>query len=362
MHVEQMPQIKIYRVEQSRINEVDWDNLIFGKHYSDHMFVADYRDGQWTDLRIVPYEKISVYPALIAFHYGQEIFEGLKAYRTVNGRVAIFRPDKNIKRMNESARRMAMPEFPFDWFLEAMKKLVSIDKDWVPAGDDVALYIRPFMIATDEYVGVRPSDTYKLFIITSPVGPYYAKPLNVKVERKFVRAFPGGTGDAKAAGNYGGAMMPTALAKEEGFDQLLWTDGIHHEYIEESGTMNVFFIINGTIITPPLTGTILPGVTRDSIITLCRDIGVPVEERQITVRELFEAHEKGILEDAFGSGTAVTIHHIARITDILPNGERRTIELPSPEKREISNRLKEVLEGIKRGKYPDRHSWLVYVD
>lgn len=353
--------IRIEKVSRSRLSEVDLsspDKIPFGRIFSDHMFVADYYDGEWRNLCIVPFGKLELSPAVMALHYGQSIFEGMKAFKDVRGRAVLFRPEMNARRMIRSAERMAMPPVPEDLFLQAVKELVRIDKDWIPAGEDSALYIRPVQFATDEYIGVKPSQTYKFLIFACPVGPYYPKPVRVLVERHYSRACPGGTGFAKAAGNYGASLMPARLAQQQGYDQLLWTDCVEHRWIEESGTMNVFFVIDGVIVTPPLDrGTILPGVTRDSIITLFRDNGYRVEERPISVDEIVEAHRKGRLEDAFGTGTAATV---TQIEAIGVDGE--DLILPPVEDRYHSRWAKEKLTAIRLGKEPDPYGWVVPVE
>ena len=306
--------ISINPVQNSRINTVDFNNLPFGREFSDHMFICDYKQGEWTSPRIVPTQNISIHPSTTALHYGQAIFEGMKAYKLEGGTPALFRPTKNIDRFNISAERMAMPAFPADLFLEALEELINLDKKWIPDQEGNSLYIRPFMFASDEYVGIKPADNFKFIIFTSPVGAYYPLPVSVWVTEDYCRAFPGGVGFAKAAGNYGATLNPVIKAKELGFDQILWLDGIERKYVQEIGTMNVFFIINDTLLTPGLEqGTILNGVTRDSTIQLARDMGYAVEERDISIDEILEAHQNGFLQDAFGTGTAATISHISAI-------------------------------------------------
>jgi branched-chain amino acid aminotransferase len=346
--------IRVEKTLQSKLSEVDFNNLPFGKIFSDHMFIADYKDGQWQDLRIEPFANLSLHPATSCFHYGQAIFEGLKAQRDSHGNILIFRPDQNAERINLTAERMAMPEVPKEMFLQAIDKLLSIDHQWVPSSSESSLYIRPFMIATDEYVGIKESDTYKFIIFTSPVGAYYSAPVKVFISEEFIRAFPGGTGFAKCAGNYAATLYPMHLVKKQGFDQLLWLDGVERKYLQESGTMNVFFQINNVLITPPLDeGTILNGVTRDSVITLARQMNVKVEERKITTDEIFAAIDKGELQDAFGAGTAATIAPIIQI------GYRdKVYQLPPVEGRELSNTVKKTLSNIKMGILPDTYHWI----
>ena len=263
--------------------------------------------------KIEPYGPFTMSPATMVFHYGQAIFEGMKAYRAENGEVTLFRPGKNIARFNQSATRMCMPTVPEDIFMEAIAALVALDKDWVPSGEDASLYIRPFMIATDSYVGVKASDKYAFSIFTCPVGAYYKGSVRVKVERTFTRAAAGGTGYAKAAGNYAGSLYPSMLARHEGYDELIWTDAKEHEYIEESGTMNAMFVFDGTLVSPMTSETILDGVTRDSVIQLATDLNIPVEVRRITVEELRNGLAGGVVSEAFGVGTAATIKPIEEI-------------------------------------------------
>lgn len=346
-------EIDIKKVDKSRINEVDFDNIPFGKVYSDHMFVADFKDGKWQNLRIEPYAPLSLSPASSVIHYGQSIFEGLKAYKDKDGNPVIFRPDKNIERMNISAERMCIPHIPEDMFMEAMQQLLELDKDWIPNRKGTALYIRPVAFATDDYIGIRPSSNYKFMIFTCPVGSYYAEPVKVKIEKKYTRSAAGGTGYAKAAGNYAGSLYPAKLAQEKGYHQLVWTDHKEHAYIEESGTMNIMFVIGDKLITPATGDTILKGITRDSVLTLARDWGMKVEERRVSVAEVVEALENGTLKEAFGVGTAATIAHIALI-----GHEGKDYTLTPVEKREFSNKVLDTLDNIKSGEEPDSYGWL----
>lgn len=349
--------IPVQKTTKSKLQETDFSNLVFGKTISDHMFVADYKNGEWTDLRIEPYAALDLHPANAALHYGQSIFEGMKAYKNEKGEILIFRGDANAHRMNESAARMCMPEIPEEIFMEGLLQLLDLDRNWVPSGKGASLYIRPFMFATDNYIGVKPSDTYKFIIFTCPVGAYYSKPVNVKVETEFTRATEGGTGAAKTAGNYAASLFPALQAQRAGYDQLLWTDGKSHSKIEESGTMNVMFDINGTLITAPTnTGTILKGITRDSVIQLAKDWGMPLEERFLTVSELQEALEKGTLREAFGTGTAATIAHIAKI-----NVNGKDYILPEKNSDAFSNKVLNELDGIKYGDIADTRGWIVKI-
>ncbi len=345
--------ISVNKVNQSKLSETDLENIIFGKIFSDHMLVADYYDGDWQDARIIPYQKISLSPVTTAFHYGQEIFEGLKAYKDKDNNPVLFRPQDNWRRMNVSAERMSMPAVPREIFLDGLKKLLSIDQDWIPTTPGSSLYIRPFMFATDEYVGIKPSDNYKFIIFLSPVNAYYPEPIKVKIDQHYARAAKGGVGYAKAAGNYGASLYPASLAQKEGYSQLIWTDAKEHKYIEESGTMNIFFQIDGTLLTPESDGTILEGIIRDSVIKLAKDENIPVSEKQISVDEIVEAHNNGALEDVFGTGTAATVAHIKAI-----GYEGRDLELPPVEQRKISNKLLSRLKAIQKGEEQDIFGWV----
>lgn len=345
--------VKVTKTTHSRIKEVDWDNLPFGKIFSDHMLVMDYKDGEWQQPEIIPFANLSLHPATSAIHYGQSIFEGMKANRAENGDIFIFRPDMNAKRFQESCERMCMPIIPIDVFTELVRKTVEVDKDWVPNKDGESLYIRPFLFATDEFVGIRPSETYKFVIFTCPVGSYYNEPVNVKIEEFYTRASTGGVGRAKTAGNYGASLYPAKQGQMKGFHQLLWTDGKEHKYVEESGTMNIVFVINGTIVTPSEdSDTILRGVTKRSVLDVAHKWGIPVEERKVSVEEVVTAIKNGTLTDAFGAGTAATIAPIAKI------GYRdEVLELPPIESREISNKIKNYLDDLKAGKEEDVFGW-----
>jgi branched-chain amino acid aminotransferase len=349
-------EIEIKPIAQSRIHEVDFDNLVFGKYYGDHMFVADYIGGEWTNLQIVPYANLSLSPATAALHYGQALFEGMKAYKNEAGDVLNFRPLDNWKRLNKSAARMCMPEIPEEIFMEGLTQLLRLDAAWVPTGESAALYVRPYMFATDGYVGVRPSDTYKFIIFTSPVDGYYSKPPKVKVETEYIRAAAGGVGSAKCAGNYGASLHPTKLAQQQGYDQILWTDASEHAYFEESGTMNVMFVIDGKLITPTVSSTILDGITRKSVIDIARHWGMPVEERQVSVKEVISAIEQGRIESAFGAGTAVVVSPFAAIGY---NGIDYVLPAVTPES--FAARAKTFLTDIRTGKIEDPFGWVVKV-
>jgi branched-chain amino acid aminotransferase len=349
--------IKVTKAEPSRISSVDFKHLPFGKYFSDHMLVADYADGKWQEPEIIPYGPICFDPSLAAIHYGQSIFEGIKAFRMEDGRAAIFRPQENHLRFNKSAFRMEMPAVPEEIFIGGMKKLLEVDQQWIPKDYDHAMYIRPFLFATDHALGVAPSSKYKFMIICSPVGPYYAAPMKISVEENFVRAVPGGVGYAKTAGNYAAALHPTVVAKQKGYDQVLWTDAFEHKYVQECGTMNVFFILGDKVITPDLSsGTILEGITRDSVIKVLADIGKDVEERAISVDELVEAYKAGILTEAFGAGTAATISKIEQL------GYKDFVMTFDPANMPMADKIKNILIEIKEGLVEDTRKWMLYID
>jgi len=343
--------IDIRKADHSRVSEMDFHNIEFAKKYSDHMFIADYDGTEWKDFRIVPYQNISLSPANPAIHYGQSIFEGLKAYKSSDGEVLIFRPISNFHRMNISAERMMMPKLNEDIFMDGMQELVSLDREWVPNVDGTSLYIRPFMFATDEYIGVRPSKTFRFMIITCPVGTYYARPVKVKIEEHYTRAVKGGTGYAKTAGNYAASLYPAHLAQKDGYDQLIWTDGQFHKFIEESGTMNIMFVINDTLITAPVGDTILNGITRDSVLELARSWGMNVEVRPIEVEELIAAIQNKSLQEAFGVGTAATI---ANIEVVAFREKDYVLDLS---KRQFSTKVFDELNAIKTGQIVDSFNW-----
>jgi len=344
--------IKITKAAQSRLAQTDFSQLVFGHTFTDHMLIADYADGEWKNFEIVPYGEIGLSPAISSLHYGQAFFEGLKAYKHEDGQVSVFRPDKNAARFNKSAQRLCMPELPEDLFIQSVAALVDVERDWIPTAENHALYIRPFMFATDPFLGVVPSKTYKFMILTCPVGPYFTKPLRVKFETKFTRAAEGGFGYAKAAGNYAGAMLPTRRAVEEGFDQMIWTDAKEHLYAEEMGAANVMFFLDGVLVTPSTRDTILDGVTRDTVIAMAKDWGIPVEERRVSIAEIVEGAKNGKLTDAFGAGTAATIAPVGSL-----NYEGEEYPLSDPATREFSNRVFNTLNDIRYGRAEDTHGW-----
>ncbi|MGG1661936.1 branched-chain amino acid aminotransferase [Brevibacillus sp. NRS-1366] len=336
------------------------DKLGFGVNFTDHMFVMDYTEGKgWHDPQIVPYSPLSLDPAAMVFHYGQAVFEGLKAYRNKEDKVWLFRPDQNFKRMNRSLERLSMPLVDEEFMVDALKKLVATDKEWIPTESGTSLYIRPFVIATEPCFGVRASHTYKLIILLSPVGAYYAggmEPVKIYVENNYVRAVRGGTGNAKVAGNYAGGLKAQVEAKEKGYEQVLWLDGVENKYIEEVGSMNVFFKVKGEVWTPVLNGSILEGITRDSTIRLLQDWGVPVVEKRISIEDLYTAYNNGELEEAFGTGTAAVISPIG---DLNWNGHQMIIngEKTGP----LTMKLYETMTGIQYGEIEDKFGWSVAV-
>ena len=347
--------IEIIKTSDSRINQFDPQNIQFGKLYSDHMLIAHYDNGVWGKARIEPFRNLSMHPATTFIHYGQSIFEGIKAYKNEQGEALIFRPHDNWKRFNVSAERMGMPAVPEDLFMEGLKELIALDSNWIPSEDGTSLYIRPFMFATDEFIGVKPAEQFTFMIITSPAGPYYSKPVSIYVHDEYTRAFPGGIGYTKAAGNYGASMYPTMKVREMGYDQILWTDAVEHKWVQEIGTMNVFFVIGDKVVTPDLVGgTILAGVTRMSVLTLLKENGIAVEERPISILELEEAYKQGQLKEAFGTGTAASIAPIGSLTY-----QKHLMELPDVATWEIANWLKTALNDIRYGRVADTHNWVV---
>lgn len=348
--------IQVTKVQESKVAEVDFANIPFGRVFSDHMFVADYRDGEWQDYRIIPFGNFSMHPASMALHYGQAIFEGMKASKSKDGEPLLFRPEMHAQRINRSAERLMMPAFPEDVFVEALHRLVDVDAAWIPPQEGSALYIRPYMFATDEFIGVKPSATYKFVIFTGPVGPYYAKPVSLKVEQHYVRAVPGGTGEAKAAGNYAGSLLPAHLAQQQGFDQVVWMGGPQMKHIQEVGTMNIFFVIDGKVITPATDGAILRGITRDCFLKILAEKNIPFEERPLTIDEVAAAYQAGTLQEAFGAGTAAVVSHVAEIA----YDDLRMV-LPPVEDRKIGAMLKDYIDGLRSGRVADTHNWVVPV-
>ncbi|WP_396625751.1 branched-chain amino acid aminotransferase [Luteitalea sp.] len=353
------PVIPVTRTSSPRPRPAE-DALGFGKHFADHMLVVDYVEGQgWLDARIVPYGALALDPAASVLHYGQAMFEGLKAYRQADGRIALFRPDRNAHRMATGAGRLSIPAIDEQLFVQGIAQLVNVDADWVPSAPGTALYIRPTIIATEPFLGVRASKTYTFFVITGPVGAYYAgglKPVRIWVEKERVRAVKGGIGAAKAAANYVASLQVAEEARARGCDQVLWLDAIGHEYVEEVGTMNLCLVIDGTLVTPPLGGSILPGITRETVLTMARDFGLPVEERLVSITEVREAHASGRLQEVFGVGTAAVVSVVGTLAsdegDMVINGGN-----PGP----IANRLYDAITRIQYGLDPDPRGWRVII-
>jgi len=345
--------IKVIENTNSKLNDLDFDNIPFGNVFSDHMFVVDYLDGKWQNPQIVPFSSIEVHPATMALHYGQAIFEGMKASISADGQPMLFRPEEHVIRLNHSAARLCMPELPGELFLEGLKKLTWIDRSWIPPQEGSALYLRPFMFATDGNVGVRPSNTYRFMILALPVGPYYERAVSLLAEKKYVRAVRGGVGEAKAAGNYAASLLPAQIAKEKGYDQVLWLDAHEFKYIQEVGTMNIFFVLKDKVITPATEGAILKGITRKTIIEVLKNEGYTVEERKISIDEIKTAYTDGELVEVFGSGTAAVVANVNKVADgdFIMEFDKSHWEL--------SNRLKKYINGLRKGTIEDPYGWTV---
>lgn len=343
--------INIQKVETSRIGQVDFSNLTFGSTFSDHMFECDYKDGAWQNPTIKPYGPLTISPAAKVFHYGQAVFEGMKAYKDDNGKIWLFRPEQNFLRINKSSVRMAIPEFPRDIFFEALTTLVKIDKDWVKPGIGNSLYLRPFVMATQVGVGASPSTEYKFMILMSPAQAYYTGDVKVVIADHYSRSANGGVGAAKAAGNYGAQFFPTNLAREKGFQQVIWTDASNHQYLEEAGTMNVFFRVNDTLLTAPISDRILDGVTRKSVIALAKHDNIKVEERPVLVSEIVEAAKNGSLKEIFGAGTAAVISPVSAFSY-----KDETFELEKQDDG-FANRFKKELMDIQYNRSEDPFDW-----
>jgi branched-chain amino acid aminotransferase len=345
-------QIPVQFTTHSRLDEMNLDELEFGKYISDHMLVADYANGKWGTPRVIPYSDLSLSPSTLALHYGQTVFEGMKAFHMKDGSINIFRIDRHYERFVRSLERMCMAVVPKKLFTESIMKLVEVDKKWVPAKQGSALYIRPFMYASEAKFGVKVSEQYRFVIFTGPVPSLYANPIRLKVETHYIRAAKGGTGFAKCGGNYGGAFYPTQQARKEGYDQVLWTNACDNKYVEESGMMNVMFVIDGILVTPPLSDSILDGITRDSLLTIAKDLGIEVQERPVALLELEKAFADGKLSEAFGVGTAALV---APVKTIHINGT--DYDLPVYQKDALMFKLKQKLEEIRTGYKPDVYGW-----
>ncbi len=349
------PAIKIEKTKQSKINDIDFNNLPFGQELTDHMFVCDFKNGKWQQPQIVPYQNLSLDPSSKIFHYGQSVFEGMKAYKDEDDNILLFRPLENQKRINISAKRLAIPEFPEDYFMEGLKTLLKLEKDWIPTTEGSSLYIRPFVFATGNGFHASPSDEYKFIIACSPSGAYFGGKVKVLIEQKYSRSANGGVGYAKAGGNYAGQFYPTQLAVDKGYQQVIWTDDTSHKYIEEAGAMNIFMRINDTLITAPTSERILDGITRKSLIEIAKDEGINIEVRKITVDELTNAAENGTLKEMFGAGTAAVISPIAGF-----GYQDKDYDLPVLEDT-FAARLKKRITDIQYNRSEDKFGWRVVV-
>jgi branched-chain amino acid aminotransferase len=355
--VESPAVLRVHPTRRSRLPGLDLAAVPFSSVMSDHMLVAEYDDGQWRRAEIRPYGPLELSPSITALHYGIAVFEGLKAHRTADGRVALFRPRENARRLNRSAGRLAMPAVPDALSVAGLQQLIDVDRAWVPPSGAGALYVRPCLFSTDESIRVKPAERYLFVIFTFPFGSYYAAPVDVVVTERYVRAFPGGTGDVKPAGNYAAALRADLEARDLGCQTVMWLDGRQRRYVEECGVMNVFFVMDTEIVTPSLEGTILPGVTRDSAITLLREAGHTVVERPVAIDEIVDAHDRGALHECFGTGTAATVSHVQRI-----RYRERDLVLPPVEARRIGPEVRERMMAIAGGREPDTHGWLEYVE
>ena len=344
---------RIERVANSRLQEVDFPTVAFGSVFSDHMFTAEFHDARWSDGLIRPYGPIPIAPSVSALQYGISVFEGMKAHKATDGRLLLFRPRENARRFQRSAARLAMPVVPESLFLDGLRELVRLDQAWIPPAEIGALYIRPVLFSLDPSLRVKPADRHQFIIMTSPFGAYFSAPVDVLVSEHYARAFPGGTGDIKPAGNYAAALLADLEAREAGFNAVMWLDAQERRYVEECGVMNVFFVLGEEVVTPSLSGTILPGITRDSVITLLRDLGYRVKEDRISIDELVRSYERGELRECFGTGTAATVTHVRRI-----RYKDRTLELPPIEQRKVGVAVRERLLAVMTGRAPDPHGWV----
>ncbi|WP_299362615.1 branched-chain amino acid aminotransferase [Winogradskyella sp.] len=344
-------EIVVVKSENTKINSVDFSNLIFGRVFTDHMFICDFEDGKWQPPKIMPYQALTIEPSARVFHYGQAVFEGMKAYKDANGNIFLFRPDENFKRINKSAARLAIPEFPESYFFEGMKTLLKLDSDWIKPGIGNSLYIRPFVIATEPAISASPAATYRFMIICSPAKAYYNEPVRVLFAEKYSRSADGGVGFAKAAGNYAAQFYPTSLAQEKGFQQIIWTDASTHEYLEEAGTMNIFFRVGDKLITAPNNDRILDGVTRKSVIQLAEDLGIDYEVRRVSVKEIKSAAKDGSLKEIFGAGTAAVISPVSAFEH---GGD--VFEIPEIENA-YASLFKKTLMDIQHNLSEDKHGW-----
>jgi branched-chain amino acid aminotransferase len=356
-----MPDFKVTRAERSRIDNIDWDKLGFGVYLSDHVYMSKHDGNDWNEGEIIPYGPMDIEPAMCTLHYGQSIFEGLKAFRDVKGGVNIFRPDMNAKRLNRSAQKVCIPEFPEERFIEACKAVVEVDKKFIPTTRGHSLYLRPVAFGDGNFLGVHSSKTFRLIIMASPVSSYYPEGLNpvkIKVEDEYVRAVRGGLGNSKTAANYAASLLASTEAKKQGFAQVLWLDGVERAFVDEVGAMNIMFVIDDEIITPPLgTGSILAGVTRDTVLQLAREQGLKVSERKITITEIFAAHKNGSLKEVFGTGTAAVISPVG-----LLNYKGEDIIINNQKIGQMAQKFYDTITGIQYGEIEDTHGWNIHLD
>ncbi|MGB7599997.1 MAG: branched-chain amino acid aminotransferase [Candidatus Sulfotelmatobacter sp.] len=349
----EMSLIRIDKAVNSRLHEVDFSTLVFGSVFSDHMFTAEFQNGRWSDGLIQPYGPLQLSPNVSALQYGISVFEGMKAHKSADGHILLFRARENALRLQRSAARLAMPAVPESLFMDAVRELVRLDRGWIPSADKGALYIRPVLFSVDPSLRVKPADRFQFVIFTSPFGAYFSAPIDVLVSERYVRAFPGGTGDIKPAGNYAAALLADQEARDAGCNAVIWLDAQERRYVEECGVMNVFFVLGEDVVTPPLSGTILPGITRDSVIILLRDLGYRVKEDRISIEELQRSYDRGELRECFGTGTAATVSHVRRI-----RYQDRTMELPPLEKRKVGAAVRDKLLALMTGREPDPHGWV----
>ncbi|MFP4543490.1 MAG: branched-chain amino acid aminotransferase [Bacteroidota bacterium] len=351
---------KVTKAEKSRIDMVNWDNPGFGVYFSDHIFISEYRNGKWSEGEIQPYGPLAFEPSMCTLHYGQSIFEGLKAFRAKNGGANIFRPEMNAKRLNMSADKVCIPAFDENHFVDAIKELVKFDNQFIPKTRGHSLYIRPVCFGSGNFLGVHASDIYTFIVMTSPVASYYAEGLNpvkILVEDKYVRAVRGGLGSAKTAANYAASLKAGKEAREQGYSQVLWLDGVSRDFVDEVGAMNIMFVIGDELVTPPLEqGSILPGVTRNSVLTLGREWGMKVSERQVTIEEILDAHKTGELKEVFGTGTAAVISPVGKL-----RYRDNEMVINNNEIGELSQKFYDTITGIQYGEIEDSHDWLEHV-
>jgi branched-chain amino acid aminotransferase len=346
--------IEITKTTESKLPQLDFNNIPFGKVFSDHMFIADYYDGKWQDCRIVPFGPFYMHPANMTLHYSQTIFEGMKASKSYKGTPLLLRPELHARRLNASADRMCMPHVPEELFLQGLHELIDLDSAWIPPIKGSSLYIRPYMYASDEFIGVKPSQTYRFVIFTCPVGSYYDKPVKLITEQTYVRAVNGLTGEAKAGGNYAASLLPARIAQQKGYDQVIWMESPEFKKVQEVGTMNLFFVIGDKVLTPSTSGAILKGITRKCFLEILAKKGIEAEERDIYIDEIIEAYKKGTLKEVFGAGTAAVVSHVAEIThnDFL-------MTLPPVAERKVGNMLKTEIDGLRDGTIEDTYGWMV---